>query len=368
MSNNNLNTFFHLESLYNQGNFYELTNSEDGLYFLKLRSLARKEYLLYLLEKSKIYVDKLPAKELLKKSFEAQVSTSIIEMTIREIYTQERIERKNLERQILAELYKLRVFDWGGIHQNDINKHLVNNYIKKINNYDSLVEKIENEILNSLKGFILCSWYNNWTSIIIEDIFKDHPRVLPTIGKIKQVDFFIDQVPFDLKMTYFPIGFMEKKRKERGLTVKEVSELKKAANSLEIPFDKNRSDQDLLLDLIAAFSENSQTKVQDFYHQFISTRREIITETIQQPRNLLKWLYEQQGTQRFDASNRLFLIVIDLNHLENSWKIKRDYQLLKSEIDNYLNNQFFDLEKLKLDWSFNNQQYKSYTDVIFVVK
>lgn len=216
MSNNNLNTFFHLESLYNQGNFYELTNSEDGLYFLKLRSLARKEYLLYLLEKSKIYVDKLPAKELLKKSFEAQVSTSIIEMTIREIYTQERIERKNLERQILAELYKLRVFDWGGIHQNDINKHLVNNYIKKINNYDSLVEKIENEILNSLKGFILCSWYNNWTSIIIEDIFKDHPRVLPTIGKIKQVDFFIDQVPFDLKMTYFPIGFMEKKEKREG--------------------------------------------------------------------------------------------------------------------------------------------------------
>ncbi|MCH2047146.1 MAG: hypothetical protein MK289_01140 [Trichodesmium sp. ALOHA_ZT_67] len=47
-------------------------------------------------------------------------------------------------------------------------------------------------------------------SILIEDIFKDHTRVLFTVRKIKQFDFFIDGIPFDFKMTYFPGEFMKK--------------------------------------------------------------------------------------------------------------------------------------------------------------
>ncbi|MEH2134644.1 MAG: hypothetical protein V7K86_29360 [Nostoc sp.] len=219
-----------------------------------------------------------------------------------------------------------------------------------------------------MKNFVLASWYNNWTSIIIEDIFKDHERVLPTVGQIKQVDFFIDNIPFDLKVTPFPKGFMEDKRRERKLLIKEVSELKKAAKKFEICFDEKRNDDDLLIDLITAFSESSIQKVKDFYINFVNTRRNIILETVQKPHELLRWLYEQQGKQRFDASNRLFLIVVDTNSLEDSWKLKRDYTLLKDKIDKYLNTRSFNKDELLLTWSVDNNEYQSYADVLFVLK
>ena len=361
-------TFSQLSRLYDENKFFELTSSSEGLYFLKLRSLARKDYYLHLFQKAQISSDNLGVKQYLETLFKSNISLETIHDSINQIYEGQREERRINEQDLLAELYKLRVFDWGGIHQNDINKYLVDNYIKKITNYDNLIEKVENEILHSLKGFVLCSWYNNWTSIIIEDIFKDHERVLPTVGLIKQVDFFIDDIPFDLKVTYVPKGFMENERRNRKLTIKELSELKKTAKIFNLPFDQNRPDDELLIDLITAFSESSQEDVKAFYDNFVKIRRDIINDTLKQPRELLRWLYENQGSQRFDASNRLFLVLVDTNSLEDSWKLKRDYTLLKNKIDEYLNTRSFNKDKLLLNWSFNNNQYQSYADVLFVLK
>ncbi|AFW92827.1 MULTISPECIES: hypothetical protein [Nostocales] len=361
-------TFSQLSRLYDENKFFELTSSPEGLYFLKLRSLARKDYYLHLFQKAQISSDNLGVKQYLETLFKSNISLETIHDSINQIYEIQREERRIHEQDLLAELYKLRVFDWGGIHQNDINKYLVDNYIKKITNYDNLIEKVKNEILHSLKGFVLCSWYNNWTSIIIEDIFKDHERVLPTVGLIKQVDFFIDDIPFDLKVTYFPKGFMENERRNRKLTIKELSELKKTAKIFNLPFDQNRPDDELLIDLITAFAESSQQDVKDFYDNFVKIRRDIINNTLKQPRELLRWLYENQGSQRFDASNRLFLVLVDTNSLEDSWKLKRDYTLLKNKIDEYLNTRSFNKDKLLLNWSFNNNQYQSYADVLFVLK
>ncbi|MBD2445091.1 hypothetical protein H6G25_18260 [Dolichospermum sp. FACHB-1091] len=361
-------TFSELSRLYDENKFFELTSSSEGLYFLKLRSLARKDYYLHLFQKAQISSHNLGVKQYLETLFKSNISLETIHDSINQIYEGQREERRINEQDLLAELYKLRVFDWGGIHQNDINKYLVDNYIKKITNYDNLIEKVKNEILHSLKGFVLCSWYNNWTSIIIEDIFKDHERVLPTVGLIKQVDFFIDDIPFDLKVTYFPKGFMENQRRNRKLTIKELSELKKTAKIFNLPFDQNRPDDELLIDLITAFAESSQQDVKDFYDNFVKIRRDIINDTLKQPRELLRWLYENQGSQRFDASNRLFLVLVDTNSLEDSWKLKRDYTLLKNKIDEYLNTRSFNKDELLLNWSFNNNQYQSYADVLFVLK
>jgi hypothetical protein len=360
-------TFSQLSRLYDENKFFELTSSSEGLYFLKLRSLARKDYYLHLFQKAQISSDNLGVKQYLETLFKSNISLETIHDSINQIYEIQREERRIHEQDLLAELYKIRVFDWGGIHQNDINNYLLK-YIKKITNYDNLIEKVENEILHSLKAFVLCSWYNNWTSIIIEDIFKDHERVLPTVGLIKQVDFFIDDIPFDLKVTYFPKGFMENERRNRKLTIRELSELKKTAKIFNLPFDQNRPDDELLIDLITAFAESSQQDVKDFYDTFVKIRRDIINDTLKQPRELLRWLYENQGSQRFDASNRLFLVLVDTNSLEDSWKLKRDYTLLKNKIDEYLNTRSFNKDDLLLSWNFNNNEYHSYADVLFIMK
>lgn len=360
--------FSRFVKLYADGELRELVSTDDGLFFLTLRSVARKENLLYVCEKAGIEVQGVPVRSLLPTIFLSNVSLELIEESIKELYEIERTERREKEKELLAELYKLRVFDWGGIYENDINKHIVNNYIKKITDYDLLVNKIENELLYSLKGFALCSWYNNWTSIIIEDIFKDHPRVLPTVGKIKQVDFFVDGIPFDLKMTYFPATFMEDQRAIKGYVRSELAELKRMCKTFNIPIDTTRQANDLMLDIITALSESSNGEVRESFAAFVARRKEIITETIAQPRTLLKWLYEKQGTQRFDASNRLFLITIKQDALEESWKLKRDYELLAGEITNYLDTRDFDPEEILLEWEVDGRTYESYTDVLFVVK
>src|SRR5205814_3169288 len=102
---------------------------------------------------------------------------------------EERATRSQNEVQLVNELYKLQVFDWGGLHQNSLEKTIVDNYVKKIRGYDVLCDAIDNELQTSLRGYVLCSWYNHWTSIIIEDIFKEHQAVLQAIGLVKKIDF-----------------------------------------------------------------------------------------------------------------------------------------------------------------------------------
>ncbi|MFM6369063.1 MAG: hypothetical protein ACKPGN_12690, partial [Dolichospermum sp.] len=81
-------------------------------------------------------------------------------------------------------------------------------------------------------------------------------------------------IPFDLKVTYFPKGFMENERRKRKLIIKELSELKQSAKRFNIPFDQNRADDELLLDLITAFRESSQEEVKAFYENFVKLRRD----------------------------------------------------------------------------------------------
>jgi hypothetical protein len=367
MNERTLERLREFQRVYQDGQVNQLANSEEGFRFLLLRSLARKEYL----EKIASEIGVAPQtsiKKYLDGIYLSDISRFDLERIIRDLDAFERSGRRRDEENILAELFKLRAFDWGGIHENDINKYLVDNYVKKITSYDDLVDKIENEILESLKGFVLCSWYNNWTSIIIEDIFKTHPRVLPTVGKIKQVDFFIDSIPFDLKMTYFPVGFMEEQRQRHGVVKSEVSELKRVCKKFNLPIDFERSSIDVLLDMIAALSESSNPLIKEIYGDFVERRRIIINETMENPKPLLKWLYERQGIQRFDTSNRLFLISIDQSSMENSWKLKRDHSLLQSKINDYLASPPKQKQDLLLDWGVGGRTYQSLADVIFVVK
>jgi hypothetical protein len=61
-----------------------------------------------------------------------------------------------------------------------------------------------------------------------------------------------------------------------------------------------------------------------------------VDEAIARPERLIQWLYEQQGIRRFDASNRLFLVLIDQRNYFNSWRLKRAKALLEAGISDYL--------------------------------
>ncbi len=356
-----------LRRLYDNDNFPELIHNPDGVYWLKLRSISRTEQLKELCLKAGITCDDIPSRSLMAYVYDKRPHENYIDSFIRDLYGVERSQRRDNEDYLISQLYQMKVFDWGGLFQNSLEQTIVNNYVKKIRDWDALNQAIENELHTSMRGYVLCSWYNHWTSIIIEDIFRDHPTVLPSIGLVKKVDFFVHNFPFDLKVTYFPDGYMRNLRQEKGLRP-EFTELKRFCRQEGIWFDQSEPESVLFPELLAKIAEHPSSNASAFMDSFKATRSDLITETMNNPADLKVWLYENQGIRRFDAANRFFLVLVDTNNLEDSWKLKRNKQLLTDAINSHLNAMNRDrIEELRLEFEWENETYATYADVLFVV-
>ncbi len=360
--------FIKLKRHYQENEFEKIFEHELGIYFFKMRSLSRTGILRELGKELKIDISEIPGRDLFEFMFCKHIENDRINEFIKQIYAMEREERIKNEDYLYSQLYKLKVFDWGGFYQNAVEQNIVNNYVKKIQDYEHLCNSIENDINPRLRCYTLCSWYNHWTSILVEDMFKDHPHLLPAVGLIKKVDFFWRDFPFDLKVTYFPDGFMQLKRKELGLSP-ELTVLKRFARVHDIPYNKNANNKEIFSELLTRISEDTSKEAKEFIKGFHGLRKEIITSTIKNPGELIRWFYEEHGVRRFDAANRFFLVLIDIENLEESWKLKRNKKLLHKEINEFLDdNQDMDFEKLKLSFNWQDRKYTSYADVLFVLK
>ena len=359
--------FNELNNLYKENNFENIFNHQYGVYFLKLRSLSRVKLLKRLADKANIDIEDVQGIQLFSFLFCQNIDEQVIDEFIIEVYEEERGVRRENEEYLYNQLYRLPVLYWGGFYQNAVEQTIVNNYIKKIKNYDVLAEKIENDINPRIRGYILSSWYNHWSSILIEDMFKDHQDILPTIGLVKKVDFFWRNFPFDLKVTYFPDGYMKKKRKELNLRP-ELTELKQFARNNNIPINRELNDKELFSDLLTKITEHNSDNAREFIANFHKIRRTIIDTTIENPEDLIRWFYENQGTRRFDAANRFFIVLIDRNNLEESWKLKRNRNLLYENINSYLDkHRNINFEDLKLSFQWEGNQYNTYATCLFIV-
>lgn len=81
----------------------------------------------------------------------------------------------------------------------------------------------------------------------------------------------------------------------------------------------------------------------------------------------MKWLYENQGEMRFGAENRLYLILVDLADIAQSWKMKRAFSIIEPKVSKYLND--FSSNSLKtIQFDFKKKTYTALSDVLFIVK
>lgn len=354
------------KTLFDTDRIQDLAAAAEGLRFLKLKSLSRREHLERVFAAASATPATTTATALLREAYDTRViSEQTIDSVIREIYAEQREARKEREPELVSHLYRLQSFDWGGLHQNSLEKTIVDNYVRKITSYDTLCDRIENELQNSLRGYVLCSWYNHWTSIIIEDVFRDHPRVLPAIGQTKKIDFFIEGVPFDLKVTYFPEGFIKDARRVHGLRP-ELTLLKQAARRRSIHFDAALAEARLLEDLWAKLRDDPDAASQSLIHELRELRIGLIQQSQADPAGLIRWLYENQGVRRFDASNRLFLVLIDQTNFFESWKLKRAKPLLDAGITRYLDG-ISGRPGRRLTFAWEGSTYNVLADVVFVI-
>ncbi len=357
-------TFAQAVSLFKNDRLDELCADAEGIHFLKLRSLSRTEHLERLFQVAGVTKPEVGTKALFEAAFNASINAEAIETCAREIFRVEREQRRANEAELVNQLYRVQEFNWGGLHQNSLEKTIVDNYVKKITDYETLCRCIENELLTSLRGYVLCSWYNHWTSIIIEDIFKDHPNVLPAVGLVKKIDFFVRDVPFDLKVTYLPEGYLSEKRKAASFRP-ELTLLRQAARANALPISTDLADAALLQDLWAKVSDHPSDGCKQLVAGLQDFRNALVAEIERDPSELIRWLYENQGERRFDASNRLFLVLVDQRNYFDSWKLKRAKSLMEEKIRAYLdgcgNNPG---RRIEFDWE--GERYSTVSDVLVV--
>ncbi|MDR3328113.1 MAG: hypothetical protein LBT04_08365 [Prevotellaceae bacterium] len=369
-----MKNFDYWDNLHKNEKLEEFSRDIVGLLWLKIKSIIRVELLIGFLETSKITLNAKKQNDNFRELFDLlskdiSKSHSLLDDYIRKI-SMTQIANIDIS-QLVSELYKLKNFDWGGDYQNSLDKYLVSRYVKVPNpSYDKLISKFETEINPAVQGYVLNSWYNYWSSVLIENIFKSHSVVLPTVGQIKSVDFFINEIPFDLKVTCLPAEYIKQKRKEKGFPV-ELTYLKKKATEANITFDKGAKPNHIFYEI----TEKMKDRNDAFCNQVLATLKaeklEILKEAQDNPTVLTKWLYENQGEMRFGSENRLFLVLVDTDDFKNSWKLKRNIDLLKPTIVSYLDNfKNKRIDDLNVSFVFKGKPhgFSALADVIFVVK
>lgn len=350
--------------LYKCNDFRAIDNDEKHNKFYLLRSISKKNTLKKFCNENEKECD------LNKLLNDESITENIIVNFICKEF------KKKSDEEIIAieiELNKMQNFDWGGSMRNNLERNIVNNFIKKIMQFDEIEKAIAGDIQRSVYGYTLNSWYNHWSTILIEDIFNNNERVLPTVDLVEKIDFFIDNIPYDLKVTYFPDELMkssiEERLNEKYGSKNELTCAKKIAKELNISIPTGLNDKSLTICLYNLLSESTCEKAQEFISDLKLFKKNVINYYKQNPKELMKWLYENQGEGRFDAANRFYIVLTDSNNIYDSWKLKRNINLLKKEINEKINK--FDknnLTNIEFIWNKDGRKYNSISELLFISK
>lgn len=192
--------------------------NQNGLLWLKVRAISRKKTLQQFVNEIDIVLTKSKVAEMTIELYNILLNRDDLTVRLDEFLmdrSKEWYNQKGVDiKQLKEDLYKIHNYSWGGDQNNSLDKYLIRHYVKNLNKYDELQNRHQ-EIGQNAWDYVQNSWYNNWTSFIIESLFKQNPKVIPAIGEIKSVDFFINGFPIDLKVTFFPNKFMEHKLKNK---------------------------------------------------------------------------------------------------------------------------------------------------------
>lgn len=225
-------------------NLYAFNNNANGLLWLKVRAVCRGKQIKQFLENTGIKLDATTLAAQNVELFELLESRSdamlLLDAYLR-IRNHEWYRAMNIDEDRLKEdLYRIQYYVWGGDQNNSLDKYLVSRYVKALSRYEDL-ERKQADIAHNAWNYVQISWYNNWTSYLIESLFKRHRRVVSAVGEIKSVDFFIDDTPIDLKVTFFPSQYMNEKLREK-LGKNEFAWLKQKAGEAGVSVDKTFSE------------------------------------------------------------------------------------------------------------------------------
>jgi len=98
---------------------------------------------------------------------------------------------------------KVKSFSWGVI-QGQLEQKIQAEYVRVFVRYDELLGRVKARLHEDVTNYVICTWFNHWTTVLIEEHISAHSKVVPTLKNVKGIDIFFDDQPFDLKVTYIP--------------------------------------------------------------------------------------------------------------------------------------------------------------------
>src|SRR5688572_30320992 len=99
-------------------------------------------------------------------------------------------------------------YEWDRKQTNDWDS--LTNYVYRIRAFNDVLTETKQrfahrEDYKRLGGYAVNRWFNFWSAQAVEAMFESHPIVTPAENsKDRFCDFFIHDIPFDLKTTVFP--------------------------------------------------------------------------------------------------------------------------------------------------------------------
>lgn len=169
-----MDKFEHYKSLFENDRMGEITRSREGLLWLKVKAITRRKLMNdycatahpRLVGKSLKEQSRHLYAELLTDAEKAHMDLDRHMKSIAPVRPPGEIQK------IASELYKMQYFSWGGDYSNALDKFLVDRYVKAYESYETIEQMLETEIPVAVNGYVKCSWYNHWSTILIENLFR----------------------------------------------------------------------------------------------------------------------------------------------------------------------------------------------------
>ena len=214
-------------------------------------------------------------------------------------------------KNLINEINKVKNYVWDRV-QSD---YILNNrgyFLFKVFNYDELIQKIDEKIKEKklpevFKQYTINRWYNFACSIVIQSYLENHQRVRSEENRRSFTrDIFIDNKPFDFKITYPFKGMSEKM------------------------FIKNLDD----------------------------------------PTQLIIKYYKGGGKQRMHSEPKLFMIFADHDdHSTHQWQMKREFEVIEKFLKLYLDNTNKTEFLVNKDFSIGESNFKiKMADLFYILK
>lgn len=146
------------------------------------------------------------------------METKSIVRFIKDRYLESVEERRQCvisDTELEGELQTVAVLNWHGVQGSLRSKwgiadrEIQDRYVRKFPRLSRMHQAINDDLrknpyLAEIRDQSTASWYNHWSTILIENHIGTHRNVVPTLSPIKGLDIFFQGLPFDLKVSSFP--------------------------------------------------------------------------------------------------------------------------------------------------------------------